>query len=97
MQGTPAEPPRRKAEIASRPVVWRGEVRTTTHAQMWGIEDNIEGLIAARTVASLKSVYGQSLDDCRIERYERVGARRVVGTRIVQPVAIHFSQLTPVP
>ncbi|MCB9853513.1 MAG: hypothetical protein H6819_10490 [Phycisphaerales bacterium] len=64
---------------------------------MWAIEDNIEALIAARTVATLKSVHGQNLDDCLIERYERVGARRIVGTRITQPAAIHFSQLTPVP
>ena len=90
-----ADPPMTYINTA-RPVVWRCEIRTTSHAQMWTLEDNIEGLIAERTVASIKNVHGESLDDCRIERYEREGPRRTVGTQIVQSAVIHFLQLTPV-
>lgn len=79
-----------------RPVVWRGQVRGTSHAQVWSIESAIEDLIAARTVGEISDAYGQTLDGCRIERYERDGPRRTAGSLVVQPALIHFLQLTPV-
>lgn len=82
---------------SARPVVWRGEIRAASHAQLWEIEDNIEYLVAAQTIAEVSDVHTRDLDDCLIVRYERIGPRRIVGTQIVQPAAIHFSQLVPVP
>lgn len=79
-----------------RPIIWRGEIRATTHSQLWTIENNIETLIAARTTATISDAYGQDLDDCLIERYDRNGPRRVVGMLVVQLAAIQFSQLEPV-
>ncbi|HPF37338.1 MAG TPA: DUF1834 family protein [Phycisphaerae bacterium] len=78
-----------------RPIIWRGEIRASTHAQLTSLETNIESLIAARTIGTVDDVHDQSFDDCLIERYEREGPRRIVGTLVAQSAEILFSQLTP--
>ncbi|MCA9255913.1 MAG: DUF1834 family protein [Phycisphaerales bacterium] len=78
-----------------RPIIWRGEIRASTHAQLTSLETNIESLIAARTIGTVDDVHDQTFDDCLIERYDRDGPRRIVGLQVAQAAEIHFSQLTP--
>ena len=82
-------------EVASRPIVWRGELLTTSHAALTGIEDAIETRIADLEIDTIADGNGRTFAGCAIERYERSGARRIVGTTIVQPGEIHFNQLNP--
>jgi hypothetical protein len=82
-------------EVASRPIVWRGELRAASHASLTGIENAIETRIADLEVGVIADGNGRTFDGCAIERYERDGARRIVGTTIVQSAEIHFNQLNP--
>jgi len=82
-------------EVAARPIVWRGTLRAASHAALSSIEAAIETSIADLDEGTVADGNGRTFDGCAIERYERDGARRVDGTTVIQPAAIHFNQLNP--
>lgn len=82
-------------EVATRPIVWRGELRAASHSSLTSIENAIETRIADLEIETVADGNGRTFDGCAIKRYEPRGSRRVEGTTIVQPVAIHFEQLNP--
>lgn len=79
----------------AREIVWRGEVRASSHASINTIESAIEARIAGQLAGTITNDDGQSFTNCILDRYLRVGGRRDEGSLVIQDAELLFSQLTP--
>ena len=81
--------------LRAREILWRGELRTSSHATMNTIESAIEVRIAGQIGGTITNGNGQTFTNCVMDRYLRVGGRRDEGSLVIQDAELLFSQLTP--
>lgn len=86
---------RNALSLKAREILWRGEVRASSHSSMNSIETAIEARIAGQVPGAVTNGNGQVFTNCVLDRYLRVGGRRDEGPLIIQDTELVFTQLTP--
>jgi len=89
---------RRHLGVRSRQIVWRGQLRASSDAELNGLEANLEALVAAPEAATMVDPWGRTLSDCVVDGFERRGPRRkdhYTGL-VTQDFELVFVQLNPI-
>lgn len=81
--------------VRAREILWRGEVRASSHSSMNSIESAIETRITGQIGGTITNGNAQSFSNCVLDRYLRVGSRRDEGSLVIQDAELLFSHLTP--
>lgn len=79
----------------ARPIVWKGQLRADTDADLSAIEAGIEQLIAGGLADVMADGHGRTFDNCAASRLVRRGGRRKhsISGEILQDFDLHFVQL----
>jgi hypothetical protein len=86
---------RNALSLRAREILWRGEVRASSHATLNTIESAVEARIAGQIPGAVTNGNGQVFTNCVLDRYLRVGGRRDEGSLVIQDAELVYSQLTP--
>lgn len=78
-----------------RDIIWNGQLRADDAAALNSIESEIDAELRGGRARSVVDEWGRTFPDCVMQRFERKGWRHIdpLSGRVVQPVAITFTQL----
>lgn len=85
----------RFAGMRERPILWRGQLRSSDDVGLNVIEEGLERLAREAAIESVEDPWGRRFDDCVLRSFKRVGPRRqdLLSGEALQDFEIEFVQL----